>query len=78
MPSFLTLPAALSPDQCDSLIGLVQASDMAEARVVGGTDAPQIRRAEVAWLDDIPAASWVMDPDALCSRLRAWLYSRAV
>lgn len=61
MPSFLTLPAALSPDQCDHLIGLVQASDLREARVVGGADAPQIRRAEVAWLDDIPAASWVMD-----------------
>ena len=61
MPSFLTLPAALSPDQCDHLIGLVQATDLREARVVRGTDAHQIRRAELSWLDDIPQAAWVMD-----------------
>lgn len=65
MPSFLTLPEALSRAECDRLIGLVQASDLRDAKVVGGVEgaaeAPQIRRAEVAWLDDIPGAAWVMD-----------------
>lgn len=34
---------------------------MKDAGLVGGQTAHQIRRADIAWLDDIPAASWVMD-----------------
>ena len=53
-------PGALSPAQCDDLIGAVQAHDMAEAALVGGTRSTALRSAKVAWLDDVPAAAWVL------------------
>ena len=34
---------------------------MKPAGLVRGTAAPHIRRADIAWLDDIPAATWVLD-----------------
>lgn len=55
------MPDALTADQCDTLLALVQAHQLRDAGLVGGATAHQIRRAEVAWLDDIPQASWVMD-----------------
>lgn len=55
-----TLPDALSLDQCDALLALVQAHQLKDASLVGGTTAHQIRRAEIAWLDDIPQADWVL------------------
>jgi PKHD-type hydroxylase len=55
------IPNALSNDQCDALIALVQAHQMKDAGLVGGATAHSIRRAEIAWLDDIAQASWVMD-----------------
>ncbi len=55
------LPDALTADQCDTLLSLVQAHQLRDAGLVRGATAHQIRRAEVAWLDDIPQASWVMD-----------------
>lgn len=55
------LPEALTPDQCDALLALVQAHQMKDAGLVRGATAHQIRRAEIAWLDDIPQASWVME-----------------
>lgn len=61
MFSFLTLPDALSPDDCDRVIALVQAAQMKDAGLVRGQTAHQIRRADIAWLDDIPDAAWVMD-----------------
>lgn len=59
-------PAALSPAQCDQLIRLVQAHDLADAGLVGGTKSAQIRSAKLAWLDDIPAAAWVLDAMITC------------
>lgn len=61
MTPFLTLPDALSPAECDALVALVQAHQLKDAGLVRGTTAHSIRRAEIAWLDDIPAAAWVMD-----------------
>ena len=55
------LPNALTADQCDTLMALVQAHQMKDAGLVGGTTAHSIRRAEIAWLDDIPQTAWVMD-----------------
>jgi PKHD-type hydroxylase len=61
MTPFHFQPDALSPDQCDALISLVQAHQMKDAGLVGGATAHSIRRAEIAWLDDIAEAAWVMD-----------------
>jgi PKHD-type hydroxylase len=55
------LSDALTADQCDTLLSLVQAHQLRDAGLVRGATAHQIRRAEVAWLDDILQASWVMD-----------------
>ena len=62
-------PAALSAKDCARLITLVQAHQMKDAGLVGGTSAPQIRRAKLAWLEDIPAAAWVLD--AMIARVAA-------
>ena len=61
MKAFYCQPAALSANQCDQVIALAQAHDLADAGLVGGTTAPEIRRAKVAWLDDIAGAGWVLD-----------------
>ncbi len=55
------LPDALTSDQCDVLLALVQVHQMKDAGLVRGATAHQIRRAEIAWLDDIAQAGWVMD-----------------
>lgn len=56
----LTLPGALSPDECDRIVTLAAASRMSDAGLVRAV-AHDIRRADLAWLDDIPEAGWVMD-----------------
>jgi len=61
MTPFQTLPDALTPEECDRIIAAVQASAMKDARLVLGQTAHHLRRAEIAWLDDIPQAAWVMD-----------------
>ena len=60
MPTFLTLFAALSPDDCDRIIGLADASQMSDAGLVRARS-HDMRRADLAWLEDIPQADWVMD-----------------
>jgi PKHD-type hydroxylase len=61
MTPHLSLPNALSPQQCDDLITLIAAHHLKDAGLVRGTTAHDIRRAEIAWLDDIAEAAWVMD-----------------
>jgi PKHD-type hydroxylase len=61
MTPFLSLPDALSPDECDRIIAQVQAHQMKDAGLVKGQTAHDIRRAEIGWLDDIADMAWVMD-----------------
>lgn len=61
MTPFLSLPDALSETECDRLIALVQSAQMKDAGLVRGATAHQIRRADIAWLDDLPETAWVMD-----------------
>lgn len=61
MTPHISLPDALSADECDRLIALIAAHQLKDAGLVGGTTAHNIRRAEIAWLDDIPQAAWVLD-----------------
>lgn len=61
MTPYLTLPDALTPGECDALIATVQAHQMKEAGLVKGQTAPDIRRADIGWLDDLPDTAWVMD-----------------
>ena len=55
------LPAALTPDDCDRLITLARAAPERRAGLVGGRSAPELRRAGVVWLDDLPGAGFAMD-----------------
>lgn len=55
------IPNALSAEDCDRLIAQVQAAPLKDAGLVGGTTAHSIRRADIAWLDDIAETDWVMD-----------------
>ena len=56
----LTLPCALSPEDCERIIALAAGSQMSDAGLVRAKS-HDIRRADLAWLEDIPAADWVMD-----------------
>ncbi len=55
------VPDALSGPDCDRLIALAQTRPLRDAGLVKGTTAHQIRRADIAWVDDLPQAAWVMD-----------------
>jgi PKHD-type hydroxylase len=61
MTPFHLVPEALTSTECDELITQVAAQKLKEAGLVGGTKAPEIRRAEIGWLDDIAQTAWVMD-----------------
>lgn len=58
-PQFL--PDALDGDDCARLIEMAGAQPLRDAGLVGGNTAHRLRRADIAWLDDMPAAGWVMD-----------------
>lgn len=60
----LFLPDALSAAECDRLIAATAAGPMKEASLVRGVADPRLRRAELAWVDDLPDADWLM-PQAM-------------
>lgn len=60
MIPFLTLPDALSREDCAAIVALAAESPLSDAGLVRAKS-HDIRRADLAWLDDIPAAGWVMD-----------------
>ena len=61
MTPFFSIPGALSSVECDGLVAEVAQSQMKDAVLVRQSAAQDIRRADVAWLDDIQAMGWVMD-----------------
>ena len=60
MKAFHTIPAALTPDQCAQAIALAQSAGLRAGRLVGQV-ASDLRRADLAWVDDLPDAAWIMD-----------------
>ncbi|MES2968910.1 MAG: 2OG-Fe(II) oxygenase [Pseudomonadota bacterium] len=61
MTPFLTLPDALTAQECDRAIAHAAAARMSDAGLVRQAKDHSIRRAEIAWLDDVPDAAWVME-----------------
>lgn len=61
MTPFLDLPGAFSPDDCAAVIALARAAQLRDAGLVGGQTQHGLRRADIAWLDDLPEGAWVMD-----------------
>ena len=55
------IPEAFTPLECDRLVGLAHDSGLRAAGLVGQVANSNIRRAEIAWIDDVPGAEWVMD-----------------
>ncbi|MGB8815593.1 MAG: 2OG-Fe(II) oxygenase [Paracoccaceae bacterium] len=61
MTPFIVLPDALSSDDCDRAIALAAGAQMRDAGLVKQTLDHDIRRADIAWLDDLAADGWLMD-----------------
>ena len=56
-----TIPNAFTPDECARISGLAEASGMRAAGLVGQIANCNIRRARIAWIDDIPETGWIME-----------------
>lgn len=61
MTPFLSLPDALSADDCARVIALAQVGPLRDAGLVRHAKDHDIRRADIAWLDDLPGGAWLMD-----------------
>jgi len=57
----MTLPEALTPEDCLRLRALAEAAEPRPAGLIGGHQVAAIRRAELVWLDDLEGAAWAMD-----------------
>lgn len=60
MTPHVTLAEALTPEECERIVTLAAVSPLSDAGLVRAKS-HDIRRADLAWLDDIPEAAWVMD-----------------
>lgn len=57
----LALPNAFSAAECDRITAATDAADCADAKLVRGDRAHNIRRADLVWIDDLPDMDWVTD-----------------
>lgn len=55
------LPDAFSPAECDQIVALATDAGLRAGGLVGQVANHNIRRADVAWIDEISAAGWVSD-----------------
>jgi PKHD-type hydroxylase len=60
MTPFHTIAGALDPDACAQAVALAQGAGLRAGRLVGQV-ASDLRRADLAWVDDLPGAGWIMD-----------------
>ncbi len=56
-----TIADAFSAAECAQIVALSAEAGMRAAGLVGQVANSNIRRADIAWIDDIPEAGWVMD-----------------
>lgn len=56
-----TLHDALSHSDCARIIAATEAAESADARLVRGDRAHNIRRADLVWIDDLEGMDWVTD-----------------
>ncbi|MFC2966513.1 2OG-Fe(II) oxygenase [Acidimangrovimonas pyrenivorans] len=56
-----TIPDAFTPAECARIVALAHQDDLAEAGLVGRVSDHNIRRAELAWLDERAGSDWVME-----------------
>ncbi|ALI55002.1 2OG-Fe(II) oxygenase [Celeribacter marinus] len=60
MLSVYAFDAAFSPAECDVIVGLAGDSALADAGLVRGGANHNLRRADLAWLDDREGTDWIM------------------
>jgi PKHD-type hydroxylase len=61
MQTLQTASDAFSPAECDRIVALIDADALRDAGLVGQVSNHNLRRADVAWLDEVEGAGWVMD-----------------
>ncbi len=54
-------PAAFTPAECAAITALAEAAGLRQAGLVRQSAPQTLRRADIAWLDDMPDSGWVMD-----------------
>ncbi|MGL4319728.1 MAG: 2OG-Fe(II) oxygenase [Paracoccaceae bacterium] len=50
----------MAPDECQSVVAMAEAHGLRAGRLVGQVTS-DLRRADLAWVDDLPDAGWIMD-----------------
>lgn len=60
MKPFHSVSAALTPDECARVVAMAQDAKLQPGRLVGKVES-DLRRADLAWVDDLPDAGWIMD-----------------
>ena len=60
-PNYVTLPGILSAEECERLIARFETRGLEDGGLVGEVSAPDIRRADLVWLDADRADLWVLD-----------------
>jgi PKHD-type hydroxylase len=55
------IPNAFTAAECDRIVAAASAAESADARLVRGDRAHNIRRADLVWIDDLPDIGWVAD-----------------
>ena len=61
MHSLHSIPDAFTPVECDQIIALIDAENLRDAGLVGQVSNHNLRRADIAWLDEVKGTGWVMD-----------------
>ncbi len=61
MLSVYAFEAAFSPAECDAIIALAREDDLADAGLVNNRSDHNLRRADLAWLDERAGGDWIMD-----------------
>ncbi|GKY88399.1 2OG-Fe(II) oxygenase [Sinisalibacter aestuarii] len=59
--NILPIPAAFSAADCARIVAAAAEAESADARLVRGDRAHNIRRADLVWLDDLDGMDWVTD-----------------
>ncbi len=61
MLSAHSIPDAFTPAECLRIVEIAHQSALQQAALLGQVENHNIRRAEIAWLDEREGAGWVMD-----------------
>ncbi|MBW6418380.1 2OG-Fe(II) oxygenase [Celeribacter sp. PS-C1] len=61
MLNVYAFPEAFSPAECDAIVMLAREEDLADAGLVKNRSDHNLRRADLAWLDERDGGEWIME-----------------